>query len=59
LTTVRVHTEEMGKLAMRRLVELVRSKIQNVVTVHVPVELIVRESTRSLNASIPQLSATL
>jgi LacI family transcriptional regulator len=59
LTTVRVHKEEMGKLAMRRLVEIVRSKTQTVVTVHVPVELIVRESTRSLNASMPQLSATL
>ena len=59
LTTIRVFKEEMGKLAMRRLVEIVRSKTQTVVTVHVPVELIVRESTRSLNASMPQLSATL
>ncbi len=44
LTTVRVHKEEMGKLAVRRIVEMIKSKTNSVVTIHVPVELIVRES---------------
>jgi LacI family transcriptional regulator len=45
LTTVRVFKEEMGKLAVVRLVDIIQKKIKHVVTTHVPVELVVREST--------------
>jgi len=45
LTTVRVFKEEMGKIAVQRLVDMINSKTQTVVTMHVPVELVVREST--------------
>lgn len=44
LTTVRVHKEEMGKLAVRRMVEMIKSKTRSVVTIDVPVELVVRDS---------------
>jgi LacI family transcriptional regulator len=45
LTTVRVFKEEMGKLGVKRLVEMIRSKTQTIVTIRVPVQLMVREST--------------
>ena len=45
LTTIRVFKEEMGKLAVQRLVDIINSKSQAVVTTHVPVELVVRDST--------------
>lgn len=45
LTTIRVFKEEMGKLAVIRLVEMIKSKQQLVVTTHVPVELVVRRSS--------------
>lgn len=45
LTTVRVFKEELGKLAVQRLVEIMNAKTQVVVTTHVPVELVIREST--------------
>lgn len=45
LTTVRVFKEELGKLAVQRLVEIMNANTQVVVTTHVPVELVVREST--------------
>lgn len=45
LTTVRVFKEEMGKLAVLRLVEMIKSKSRAVVTTHVPVELVIRAST--------------
>jgi len=45
LTTVRVLKEEMGKIAVQRVVDAINSKTKIVVTTHVPVELIVREST--------------
>jgi LacI family transcriptional regulator len=45
LTSVRVHKEEMGKLAVRRLVDILRSKTTTQMTAHVRTELIVREST--------------
>jgi len=47
LTTVRVFKEEMGKLAVQRIVEMITSKTQTVVTTQVPVELVVRDSTRA------------
>jgi LacI family transcriptional regulator len=45
LTTVRVFKEEMGKLAVRRLVEMIKSKTRTLVTTHVPVELVIRASS--------------
>ncbi len=45
LTTIRVFKEEMGKLAVLRLVEAIKERTSNVVTTHVPVELVVRKST--------------
>ncbi len=48
LTTVRVFKEEMGKLAVLRLVEVIKEHTSHVVTTHVPVELIVRKSTAEL-----------
>ena len=47
LTTVRVLKEEMGKIAVQRVVDSITAKTNIVVTTHVPVELIVRESTVS------------
>jgi LacI family transcriptional regulator len=45
LTTVRVFKEEMGKLGVKRLVEMIKSQTKTIVTVRVPVQLMVREST--------------
>lgn len=52
LTTVRVFKEEMGKIAVRRMVEMIKSKSKTVVTTHVPVELVLRDSStvRALQA---------
>jgi LacI family transcriptional regulator len=53
LTTVRVLKEEMGKLAVLRLVEMIRSKSRAVVNTHVPVDLVIRASTVALPLTIP------
>jgi LacI family transcriptional regulator len=45
LTTIRVLKEEMGKIAVQRIVDIINSKTKTIVTTRVPVELIVREST--------------
>jgi LacI family transcriptional regulator len=45
LTTVRVFKEEMGKLAVQRIADIIDSKSKSVVTTHVPVELVVRDSS--------------
>lgn len=45
LTSVRVFKEEMGKLAVQRIVEMISTKSHTVVTTHVPVELVIRDST--------------
>lgn len=44
LTTVNVHREELGSLAVRRIVEMIKDKNSVVTKTLTPVELIVRES---------------
>jgi LacI family transcriptional regulator len=44
LTTVNVHREEMGSLAVQRIVEMVKNKSGVVTTTTTPVELVVRDS---------------
>ena len=44
LTTIRVFKEETGKIAVQRMVEMIKSKTKAVISVRVPVELVVRES---------------
>jgi LacI family transcriptional regulator len=48
LTTVNVHCEELGSIAVRRMVEMFTQKKDVVTTTIVPVELIVRESTKAI-----------
>jgi LacI family transcriptional regulator len=59
LTTVRVFKEEMGKLAVLRLVEMIKSKKQLVVTTHVPVELVIRESTGRVATGREEIAPTM
>lgn len=56
LTTVRVFKEEMGTLAMQRLVSAVKSQTRTIVNTYVPVELIVRSSTQKHQPTIHQSS---
>lgn len=51
LTTIKVFKEEMGALAVRSLIESVKSKSRTVVNTYVPVELVVRESTQEFTPS--------
>lgn len=44
LSTVNVHREEMGSVAVRRLVELIRARNDVVTRTTTPVELVIRES---------------
>jgi LacI family transcriptional regulator len=46
LTTIRVFKEEMGRIAVQRLVDVIRSQIPAVNSTRVPVELVVRGSTQ-------------
>jgi LacI family transcriptional regulator len=59
LTTVKVLKEEMGKLAVLRLVEMIRTKGRSVVTTHVPVELIIRESTGRVGSGTEEIAPTM
>ena len=45
LTTVHVEKEEMGAIAVRRLVEMIQTKRKLIGTIYTPVELVVRQST--------------
>jgi LacI family transcriptional regulator len=48
LTTLRVRKEDLGRHAVEQLVGIMLNGITNVTTTHVPVELIVRESSGTL-----------
>jgi LacI family transcriptional regulator len=54
LTSIRVFKEEMGRLAVQRIVEMIASKSQTVVTTQVPVELVIRDSTSAPSAGSNQ-----
>jgi len=41
LSSIRVFKEEMGRIAVQRLVDMITAKTTTVVTTHVPVELVV------------------
>jgi len=58
LSTVRVPKEEMGKLAVQRLVEAMKLKSKAVVKTRIPVELVVRESTTKSAAGPRELRET-
>ncbi|KAA3659500.1 MAG: LacI family transcriptional regulator [Calditrichaeota bacterium] len=45
LTTVNIDKEELGAIAVRRLIEMINSKKQFLGTIYTPVDLIIREST--------------
>jgi LacI family transcriptional regulator len=48
LTTLRVFKEELGRQAVETLVGIIKSENSTLVTKHVPVELIIRESTAGM-----------
>jgi len=45
LTTMNVHCEELGSIAVRRMAEMISSKTEAVTKTIIPVELVVRESS--------------
>ena len=51
LTTMNVHKEELGAIAVRRLVEMMKSETPAVTRTFTPVELIVRESCGAKNGA--------
>lgn len=58
LTTVKVFKEELGAAAVRTLVQTVKAKSATTVTVHIPVELVVRSSTRQLAGGVSGVRAS-
>ncbi|HDK35891.1 MAG TPA: LacI family transcriptional regulator, partial [Bacteroidetes bacterium] len=48
LTTIRVYKEEMGSIAVRTLLGLIKNEIKSPITTVVPVKLIERESVKRL-----------
>jgi LacI family transcriptional regulator len=53
LTTIKVPKEEMGMIAVQRLVDAVKTRIPNIVNTYVPVELVIRGSTQRTGAHNP------
>jgi LacI family transcriptional regulator len=51
LTTVRVFKEELGRLAIETLVQIITEESSTVITKHVPAELVVRGSTAPLSSA--------
>lgn len=51
LTTIKVFKEELGKVAVRRIVDAVKTKSHTIVNTFVPVELVIRESTQKSTPS--------
>ncbi|HEX9657081.1 MAG TPA: LacI family DNA-binding transcriptional regulator [Bacteroidota bacterium] len=45
LTTIKVFKEEMGTIAVRKIIDAVKTKSQTITNTYVPVELVAREST--------------
>jgi LacI family transcriptional regulator len=58
LTTIRVFKEELGAAAVRTLVQAVKSEAQSVMTVHIPVELVVRSSTQQKAGTLGARAST-
>src|SRR5579862_5183774 len=59
LTTVKVLKEEMGKQAVRRLVDMIKMKDEAITTVQVPVELMVRESSGGVSEPVDSAIAEI
>jgi len=59
LTTVNVHREEMGIIAVRRLVEMIRDKSNVVDRTTTQVELVVRESCGAKTRPVPAVKGIL
>jgi LacI family transcriptional regulator len=53
LSTVRVFKEELGRLAVEQMARIISTTTHPVITSHVPVELVVRESTVPGNGKTP------
>ena len=51
LTTVRVYKEELGSIAVRRLLKILNKEVQEPLTSVIPIKLIQRESTKQLKNS--------
>ncbi len=52
LSSIRVFKEEMGRIAVQRLVDMITAKTTTVVTTHVPVELVVRASSAPIEVDV-------
>ncbi len=52
LTTIKVFKEELGKVAVQRIVDAVKTKSRTIVNTFVPVELVIRESTQKSTSSV-------
>ncbi len=52
LTTMNVHCEELGSIAVRRMAEMISSKSEAVTRTIVPVELVIRESSGTAAGTI-------
>ncbi len=48
LTTIDVPSSEMGKMAVKRILEMIQNKDQNIYSIYLPTKLIVRSSSRGI-----------